>query len=398
MATSERTLIRTRGELSELCQLLRQSSRIAFDTEFIPERTYTPELCLIQVATPDFVQAIDTIAVPHLNEFWSVLVETDAEIVVHAGRQEMEFCVAATQALPKRIVDVQLAAGFVGLGYPTSYTNLVQRALNVDVKSTETRTDWRRRPLTHQQIEYALDDVRYLLASWDEIAGRLDQLSRRAWYEDELRQTSATLLEDPAARFRRVPGAGGLRPRGLAVLRELITWREERARMLNRPPRWIMRDDILTELAKRQPQSIDDLRSSRGLGLDSKNNWAKEVLAAIARGLEVPESELPRPTGRRDTTEEMMVVKILAAAMIQRAGEVGVATSLIGTNEDLRDVLDWYRREPAQTELPPLLEGWREQVAGKFLLQLLSGEVVARITAKRDDVQLHFEPFRPVSS
>jgi ribonuclease D len=394
MAISESALVKTRGELSELCKILRQSSRIAFDTEFIPERTYSPELCLIQVATPEIVQAIDTIAVPHLNEFWSVLVETDAPVVVHAGRQEMEFCYAATQALPKKIVDVQLAAGFVGLGYPTSYTNLIQRILNVEVQSTETRTDWRRRPLTSQQIEYALDDVRYLLKSWDEIARRLDEQGRRTWYEDELKRSLISVLDDPSQKLRRVPGAGGLKPRGLAVLRELIIWREERARSLNRPPRWIMRDDIMTELAKRQPETLDELRSSRGLGLDSKSNWAKDVLAAIKRGLDLPDDELPRPTGRRETTEEMMVAKILGAAMLQRAGELGVATSLIGNNEDLRDLLEWYRHN-ADPSLPPfLLQSWREPVAGRFLLQLLSGQVVARITATRDDVELHFEPFQ----
>lgn len=392
MAITERSLIMTREELGDLCQVLRESSRIAFDTEFIPEKTYTPDLCLIQVATPELVQAIDPLAVGDVSEFWRVLVDTDAEVIVHAGKQEMEFCAGSVQALPKRLVDVQLAAGFVGFGYPTSYTNLVQKVVGVQVQSTETRTDWSRRPLSNQQIEYALDDVRHLITIWDEIAGLLDERQRRSWYEDELRRSTQIHLEDPSQRVRRVPGAGGLRPRGLAVLRELVAWREERAKTLNRPPRWILRDDIITELAKRQPESLEELRSTRGLGIDPKSNWTKEVLAAIRRGLEVPDADLPRPTGRRETTEEIMVVKILAAAMIQQAGDIEVATSLLGTNEDLRDVLEWYRRDADPSNLPLLLQGWREPVAGRFLLQLLSGEVVARITANRNDVELHFEP------
>jgi ribonuclease D len=182
----------------------------------------------------------------------------------------------------------------------------------------------------------------------------------------------------------------------LAVLREIVAWREERAKSLNRPPRWILRDDIITELAKRQPESMEDLRSTRGLGIDPKSSWTREILSAIRRGLDLPESDLPRPTGRRETTEEMMVVKILAAAMIQQAGDLEIATSLLGTNEDLRDVLDWHRyRGSEEVEMPMLLQGWRRPVAGRFLLQLLSGEVVARITATRDDVELHFEPTSP---
>ena len=230
MPTADAKLITTQGEFDELCKVLRGASQIAFDTEFIPERTYTPELCLVQVATEDIVTAFDPIALPDISPFWYALVEADAEIVVHAGKHEMDFCVAVTQKLPKRLVDVQLAAGFVGLGHPISYTNLISRVLNVNVHSAETRTDWSYRPLSARQIQYALDDVRYLIPVWRHVASLLDIKGRRQWYEDELRVEFAPQLEDPSLRSRRVSGAGGLKPRALAVMREIVAWREERAR------------------------------------------------------------------------------------------------------------------------------------------------------------------------
>ena len=391
MPITDASLITNQSEFDELCRVLRGASRIAFDTEFIPERTYTPELCLVQVATDEIVAAFDPIALPDVTPFWHALVEADAEVVVHAGKHEMDFCVAATQKLPSRLVDVQLAAGFVGLGHPISYTNLISRVLNVNVHSAETRTDWSHRPLSARQIQYALDDVRYLIPVWGQVASLLDAKGRRQWYEDELRLEFASHLEDPALRSRRVSGAGGLKPRALAVMREIVAWREERARTLNRPPRWILRDDIIAELAKRQPVTLEELKSTRGLGIDGKAQWAKELIAAIQRGIDIPDDDLPRSTGRRETTEEQMVAKILAAAMLQRGSEQGIATGVIGSNEDLRDLLDWFRAD-GKIEKPSLLLGWREELIGRYLLQILSGEVVARVAATADEIKLHFEP------
>lgn len=392
MPTADANLmIKSQEEFEELCSALRHAQQIAFDTEFIPERTYTPELCLVQVATDKIVTAFDPLNLPDVTPFWQALVETEADVIVHAGKHEMDFCVAATQKLPTRLVDVQLAAGFVGLGYPISYTNLVSRVLNAHVHSAETRTDWSHRPLSARQIQYALDDVRYLIPIWNQLAGMLDSKGRRDWYENELTIQYASHLEDPSLRSRRVSGAGGLKPRALAVMREIVAWREERARSLNRPPRWILRDDIIAELAKRQPTTIEELRSTRGLGIDGKAQWAKELLAAIERGIAIPDEDLPRSSGRRETTEEQMVAKILAAAMLQRGSEQGIATGVIGSNEDLRDLLDWFRYGE-KAEKPALLMGWREELIGRYLLQILSGEVVARVAVGSDAIKLHFEP------
>lgn len=391
MGNTSAGLIETASDLADLCARIATRERLAFDTEFIPERTYTPQLCLIQVITDQEIAAIDPLAVTDVSPFWRCVADFPGDVIVHAGKHEMEFCVRATGRLPSRLVDVQLAAGFVGMGHPLSYTNLVSRVLGKNVQSGETRTDWSQRPLSDRQIEYALDDVRYLIPIWQSIQTLLDEHGRQEWYQRELEETYHPLVDEDSQRYRRVSGAGGLRPRGIAVMREIVAWREERARAINRPPRWVLRDDIITELAKRQPETIDELRATRGLGLDLKSAWGKELLAAIRRGLDVPEEQLPRSAGRKETPEEQMVTKILAAAMIQRASEMDLATGLVGSNEDLRDLLDWYRQGEKESEKPRILSEWRGEVAGKYLLELLSGHVVARISSSPSGMKLNFE-------
>jgi ribonuclease D len=250
--------------------------------------------------------------------------------------------------------------------------------------------------LSAKQIQYALDDVRYLIPLWTEVSRVLHERGRTDWYTDERDGQFRSLLLDPAQRTRRITGGGGLNPRSAAVLREIVAWREERARQLNRPPRWIVRDDIVSELAKRQPSTIEELKSTRGLAIDNKSTWARDLLAAIHRGLDLPDDQLPQPAHRRETTDEQMVVKILAAAMIQRGSELGIATGLIGSNEDLREMLDWYRRGSSDTDRPSLVQQWREDVVGKYLRQILAGHVVARIITDDDGIELRFEPVPPI--
>lgn len=381
-----------RGAFLELCRRIRSAPSLALDTEFIPERTYTPELCLVQIADDAGATVIDPLAVGDFRAFWEALVAIEGEVVVHAGKQEMEFCFASAGALPRRLVDVQLAAGFAGLGYPLSHANLIFKVLGQTPRSLETRTDWRIRPLSDRQAEYAADDVRYLLAAWRKLRDQLESDGRMEWFLAEQQAMYGSTGEDEGTRWRRVPGAGSLKPRALAVLREVAQWRDERARRLNKPPRWILRDDLVAELAKRQPTTMEELRSTRGLGVDAKATWAKDLLQAIQRGLDATEESLPVQHRKREAPEEQMVVKLLGAALIQHSREVGVATSLVGTNEDLHELLDWHRSGRPAEGLPALMQGWRAEVAGRYLCDLMEGKLVARIIADAEQIQLKFDP------
>ena len=176
-------IVTTESELNAVCHRLKKAETIAFDTEFVSEHSYRPQLCLIQVAVPGELVIIDTQAVTEINAFWEALAEPTHETIVHAGRQELVFCLEAIGRPPANLFDVQLAAGMVGMEYPAGYGNLIFRMLGEKPQKGETRTDWRRRPLTDRQLEYALDDVRHLARLRETLGQKLEKLGRTAWFD-----------------------------------------------------------------------------------------------------------------------------------------------------------------------------------------------------------------------
>jgi len=170
----DESLIATPGQLRELIGHVRAAGRFGFDTEFVSEETFEPVLCLIQVATRDRLAVVDPQAVGDLGPFWEVVHDPAVEVVMHAAGEDMRICLLRTGAVPRRVYDVQIAAGLVGYSYPLSLTNLVSQVLKISLPGSETRTDWRRRPLTPAQLRYALDDVRHLLDVADRLAADLD--------------------------------------------------------------------------------------------------------------------------------------------------------------------------------------------------------------------------------
>src|SRR5437763_2863021 len=258
--------------LAECCAHLAGCEAVGFDTEFVGENTYHPHLCLIQVATPQKLYLIDPLAEPErdpawLNPFWEVLTDPARTVVVHAGREEARLCELAVGRPPPGLFDVQIAAGLVGYNYPLGHAGLVQQVLRQPVAKGETLTDWRKRPLTRQQVRYAYDDVRYLLALWRELSERLTDLDRLDWAREEFAHfLRRARVENPAVeKWRKLKGLSRLERRRVAVVRELYEWREALAALNNRPVRTIVRDDLLGEIAKRNPQSEADLAVLRGL-------------------------------------------------------------------------------------------------------------------------------------
>jgi ribonuclease D len=390
-------LITEPAQLADLCDRIEASSRIALDTEFVPEYTFAPQLCLIQIATENTLAAVDPFELPDLERFWSLLVDPAREVVVHAGKEEMNFCYAQTGRLPSPLIDVQIAAGLVGLGYPLSLENLLQKLVkSAKLNKGETRTDWRQRPLTESQVEYALDDVRYLLAVRDRLGDHLTRLGRSAWLDEEMERFRNSVLRRDDERWRRVAGAGGLGAKELAVLRELVEWRDSRARRLDKPTRWVLRDDLLVELARRQPTSIREMHNLRGMGSLGQGVLANDVLGAVQRGLDTPSEQWPERMRRREAPEDTMVLKILSAALIHLAQSRQVAPSLLGSNDDLKELVDMLLLESPVDPPPKLAQGWRGQVCGDYLRDLLHGRVHLRIVAAGGKLRLVFED-RPES-
>jgi len=392
----------TDQQLKDLCQILQHAEVIAWDTEFVSEDTYRPKLCLIQICTPPSAQhpgqlvAVDPLEIRDLGPLWEVLTNGPAETIVHAGREEIGFCFDAVGKRPARVFDVQLAAGLIGLEYPAGYATLTQRLLGTQPGKGETRTDWRKRPLTKHQLHYALDDVRYLLPLRDAIVAKLDEYQRRAWFEEEI---NAWLKEIEEARkrerWRNVSGSGSLKGRPLMVLRELWRWREGEALRRNLPPRRVLRDDLLIELAKRQVTDPQQVCAVRGMERPEYRQAIPQLIACVQRGLAAPESDWPRPVRPEVPPQLTMLGQFLAAAIASLCQRSQIAASLVGNPTDARDlIVHQLHGGPVGDDPPPrLMQGWRAELVGEFLSDLLTGKLMIRIQNPRADDPLSFETF-----
>jgi ribonuclease D len=335
---------------------------------------------------------VDLLALDDIGCFWKAILDTGTEVVVHAGKEELSACLLQAKRMPERVFDVQLAAGLIGMGYPLAYGGLVRQALGIRLHSNETRTDWRRRPLSGKQIEYALDDVRHILQVRDVLASQLEERGRLGWFEGETeRMLQRIETQSTEVRWRRISGAGRLSRRELAVLRELAHWRDACARKVNRPVKHVLRDDLLIEMARRQPASPDELRRLRGVG-SLRRNWEKSVIEAVAKGLALPEDETPERVQRSSSGDQSMVQKLLFAAMVHIAKDQGVTTELLGTNEDLRQLVAWHLNGRDPDEAPLLATGWRAELCGTRLADLLDGRLLMGIRANGPGLELDFVP------
>jgi ribonuclease D len=386
-------LITTAAGLEELVAHLRAAGRFAFDTEFVSEETFEPVLCLVQVATRERLTAIDALAVRDLAPLWQLVIDPAVEVVMHAASEDLRICRFQTGTVPRRVYDVQITAGLVGFGYPLSLGNLVSQGLRVAVAGGETRTDWRRRPLSPAQIRYALDDVRYLLDLADLMSVQLAEWGRTGWAENEFAQFSSAIqnrVEED--RWRRLPGLHQLNRRGLEIARRLAAWRFEEARRTNRPLRQLLRDDLLVAIAKRQPATRRDLEALRDFNRPHLLARNGEILAVIAAAGAVPAEELPEPPDRHEEGPGLtMVVSLLAAAMAQCCAQHKVAPGLVGAASDLKSLVRWYTEGQPEDHRPELARGWRHDVCGAALVDVLAGHVALRVTDPRSDVPVTLE-------
>lgn len=337
---------------------------------------------------------IDPKTVGDVDSFWQVLAEPGHETIVHAGREEYLFCRRSTGEAPHELIDLQIAAGLIGLDYPVSYGNLIAKVLGKTLPKGETRTDWRRRPLTNRQIDYAIQDVVYLDAIWDTIREKLSQLGRLPWLEEEL-QTWQDALEESTSRerWRRVSGSSGLSPRSMAIVRELWRWREAHAQHRDVPARRVLRDDLIVEMARRKTADPSRIRSVRGMTRRDLKTHVDELSRRVQLALDLPDDECPR-VARRDLPPQLGVLgQFLTTALGSICRQHEVAPSLVGTVQDVRDLIA-YRLDlgPGEDEVPPkLATGWRSQLVGQLIDDVLAGKVAIRVKDPLADDPLVFE-------
>ncbi len=395
-ASADYAHVTTQRELEKLCRELAGAPSIAFDTEFVSEHTYRPQLCLIQVAAGDRMAVIDPQTVRDVTPFWELLASPGHDTFVHAGREELLFCLAAVGKPPARLFDVQIAAGLVGHEYPAGYGSLMVKLLGTRLHKGETRTDWRRRPLSSNQISYALDDVRYLGPMVAELRARLEQLQRTAWLEDEMKVWHADVgATRGGERWWKVSGTSGFSRRSLAVVRELWRWREREAEKRDCPTRRVLRDDLIAELAKRRSSDVSQIRALRGMERRDLERALPELAAAVKRGLEVADDECPVPRQRETPAQLNVLGQFLSTALVSICRAANLAPSIVGTASDVRELVAYRLAlgEGNPVGEPPLLgRGWRAEIVGRLIDDLLAGRLAIRIHDPLSAEPLVFEP------
>jgi ribonuclease D len=388
--------IASERELLDFCDAAAAARIIAFDTEFVSEDTYRPELCLVQVAADDRLAVIDPYPIDDLTPFWELLVKDGHTTVVHAGREELRFSLAAVGRGPHNLFDVQIGAALVGMEYPAAYSTLVYKLLGENLPKGETRTDWRKRPLSQRQLEYAVHDVYYLEKLSELLLQRLGELGRESWLADEMQSWQRMVQEfEQGERWMRTSGIAGLSRRHLAIVRELWRWRDEEARRRNQPTKRILRDDLIVELAKRQTADPKRIRALRGMERGDIQKQLPRIVAAIETALHLADDELPSLDRRPVRSQLNVLGQFLATALGSICRSAGVAPSIVGTAQDVRDLIAHHLKlTDPDDEQPLLAQGWRAQVVGRVIEDLISGELAVRINDPLADEPLTFEPKR----
>jgi ribonuclease D len=386
--------ITSEQHLRDFCESIATAPVVAFDTEFVSEDSYLPELCLIQLAADGRLAIVDPLEVQDLAPLWQLLTEPGRETLVHAGREEFRFVWRYSGKQPSAWFDIQIAAGLIGMEYPASYGTLASKLLGKNISKEETRTDWRRRPLTQRQLEYALLDVADLEAIRGVLHERLSELGRLSWLQAELADWQRDLMEfETGERWRRLPGIASLPPRALAVVRELSQWRDAEAERRNQPARRILRDDLLIEIAKRQTTDPKRIRAVRGMERGDLQRYLPRLAQCVEMALALNDNQLPRLARKSSRPQLNLLGQFLSTALGSICRSAQVAPSLAGTAQDVRDLIA-YRLNLGgfeSGEVPLLAQGWRAEVVGQVIDHLLSGDLAVRIADPLDDEPLVFE-------
>jgi ribonuclease D len=357
--------------LITLCEDIRDSEWIALDTEFIREKTYFPKLCLVQVCNGKVAACIDPLALDNFQPLLDVLYDGRILKVLHAARQDLEIFLHDYRQIPLPVFDTQPAAALLGHGDQIGYANLVKQLLHVELPKDQSRTDWSRRPLDESQRRYALDDVIYLGELYLHMRGHLFDKERLQWLAADFAPLAdpQTYYPEPRSMWQRVKGRQGLRGRQLAVLQVLAGWREAEARRRDLPRKWILKDDVMVELSRRQPRDLNGLAKIRGFEPGHIRREGEAVLDLIAQGARRPREEWPVDPGRSmplDAQQEAMV-DLLSAALRLIADEHQLSPMAIGSRKDLEKLV----RGASDSDL---LSGWRHSVAGQRLVAVMAGE------------------------
>lgn len=361
-------MITSEKNLAALINQARATDAVALDTEFVWERTYYPQLGLIQLAlNREQCYLIDPCAISDLSSLGDLLTDPKVSKILHDAEQDLTILKQATGAEPQNIFDTRLAAGFAGFSATMSLSALLETLLQIKLAKTQTRTNWLKRPLTSQQREYAADDVRYLRALRRHLLQRVTPQAQK-WLTMELQRFNEPATYTPLAdkqRYTKVRNAALLNQQGLAILRELAAWREHEARRKNRPRGHIIHDNVLFCLAKKQIQQQNAIADCGAISQRSINNYGKKLIAAVQRGLALPPQRYPPSLRKIRLTPDQQKAFAKLKDFITTQGDLyGIDPSLLGNMAELKQFL-LNPHDP----LAPIKQqhGWRQQFLEKGL-------------------------------
>jgi ribonuclease D len=370
----------TSDDVAQLAELARASGRLCIDTEFMGEGRYRTLLCLVQVAVEVPGEDVRIEVLDPLDESLDpaplarVLADPGVEIVMHAGRQDVALLRRVWSTDITNLFDTQLAAGFAGLRAQLGYEALLHELLGVRLAKSASFTRWDARPLSAEQIDYARDDVRHLLQATSELQERLRKLGRLDWAREEcVALALATDERDPDAIFARLPRVNSLDPKLRAIARELVEWREETARAGDRPIPSVLSDAALIEVAKRRPSEMRQLEQIRGINEPTLRRRGRAILEAVERGRSRPPIAVEGERPAQPDALDAPVIALAEALVRARALEEELAYELIAARADLQRIVLAMRDGSPRPEVRTL-QGWRREVVGDELLELLDGK------------------------
>ncbi|MEI6706627.1 MAG: ribonuclease D [Methylococcales bacterium] len=365
-------------QLPTLCEQIQQATWIALDTEFLREKTYYPKFCLLQIATLDWVACVDPIALPDLSTLFDAIYNPAIVKVFHSCRQDLEIFFQITGKLPEPVFDTQIAAPLLGFQDNPGYAMLVSSFLNINLSKAHTRADWSKRPLSTDEIDYAADDVIYLCQIYQIMTQKLTELGRIDWLTQDFAELSdpAHYQVQPEKAWLRIKGQNKLTGKQLSIIQTVAEWREKTAQAEDRPKNWLLRDELLFDIAKLQPETVTDLATVRGINERAVQRYGKELCQLITIAKNRPPIALTikdRPA--KKTQQQEAILDILTALVRIRAEENELNPTILASRKDLEALLFNGDDEC------PLLHGWRYAMAGRELVGLLKGELLLGIEA-----------------
>lgn len=362
--------IDTENALREFCRAIRTSDFIAVDTEFMREKTYFPQLCLIQLATTEHIACIDPLAIDNLDPLYALLFDADILKVLHACGQDLELIYHLTNQLPEPVFDTQIAAAMLGEGEQIGYAALIKSMLDIDLDKSQTRTDWSKRPLTAAQIHYAADDVRHLVTAYQKQLEILTEKERLEWLTPNFNQLSnpEQFTQTDETLLKRVKGTQRLQPEQLAIILNLARWREQTAKSKNKPRKWILSDNVIIDLAKRPPENLAALSDYRGLSPRQIKHSGQQLLDAVEAARQLPPEQWPKQDRRKKLDVTQATVADAVMVLLRITGSLhNIAPSSLSSRAQVEKLITGEKNIP-------LLQGWRYELAGRSVEKFVEGK------------------------